>query len=206
MIYTHVLNKGGLGVRSPFGEYKEVVTVSLPDRRRPVLGSKRTEVMRGGPVTIESSPVCCVCDIPAPHLRYHAYRYGRFAVGFHREAISGAGFNPVFYTLTDTPVVRSIYRGLSSLDAADYSRFEDIADSLGWELDEVANRPEIDGGLDDIREEANSLEDLTTSAVARLKSLLAFIKTFGPTELVRSTVSGSGAQLLSSDSRPIRLP
>lgn len=163
------------------GDYKEVVTISLPDRRR-ALKSRRAEIVKGGPVTIESSPVCCVSDIPAPHLRYHAYRYGKFALGFHRDAIIRAGFNPVFYTLDDTPVVRSIYRGLSSLDVTDHSRIRELAESVEWELGEKAQALDVVSSLDDIGYECDSLEDEIGTAAAMVKSVLSFIKTFRRTE------------------------
>lgn len=47
-------------------------------------------------MTISTRPVCCLADIPIQHLSYHAKRYGKFAIGFHRHNV-GPQFNPVLY-------------------------------------------------------------------------------------------------------------
>jgi hypothetical protein len=39
-----------------------------------------------------------LADIPVAHLSYHAHRYGKAAIGFHRDAAIREGFHPVFYT------------------------------------------------------------------------------------------------------------
>src|SRR5438034_4943251 len=69
------------------GRYREIVRVVLPERRQIDTETRRVRVLRNVSIDIESSPICCLSDIPAPHLRYHAYRYGRFAIGFHRDAV-----------------------------------------------------------------------------------------------------------------------
>jgi hypothetical protein len=90
------------------GNYKEIVKIIVPERRRYDIEKKKTVTETNVPVEIISSAVCCLSDIPAAHLRYHAYRYGKFAIGFYRKAVIKHGFNSVFYTLTDTSVIRSI--------------------------------------------------------------------------------------------------
>jgi hypothetical protein len=43
------------------------------------------------------------------HLGYHAKRYGKFSIGFYREAAIRMGFNPVFYTLENQQVIQNYY-------------------------------------------------------------------------------------------------
>ncbi len=145
------------------GTYKEVVKVIIPEKKRFNSETRKVEVHKNVPVDIESSPICCLSDIPAPHLRYHAYRYGKFAIGFHRNSIIRAGFNPVFYTLQDTPIIRSIYEGFSSIRLADPHTIHDFAISLELQISDVENiydGLEIDslGDLWEIKTELDSLE------------------------------------------------
>jgi hypothetical protein len=93
-----------------------------------------------------------------------------------------AGFNPVFYTLDDTPLVRSIYRGLSSLRTADVARLDDIAQSLEWDIDQIEDTGDLSTGLTDLRDEAQSLGTIIETGVARVQQLMAFVKTFRRSE------------------------
>lgn len=162
------------------GTYKEVVKLILPEHRKFNPEIKKVEVQKNFPVNIESSFTCCLSDIPATHLRYHAYRYGKFAVGFHRNAIIRAGFNPVFYTLQDTPIVRSIYEGFSSLEFAypeailsQVSDIESDCDDLNIDVSsEIAN----------IECEVDSLETSIYNAKQSLEDFVAFVKTFDRSE------------------------
>ncbi|MBI2985792.1 MAG: hypothetical protein HYY45_03385 [Deltaproteobacteria bacterium] len=47
--------------------------------------------------TLWGYPVCCLADIPLKDLHIHAERYGRFAIGFHKESAISSNFNPVLY-------------------------------------------------------------------------------------------------------------
>jgi hypothetical protein len=165
------------------GTYKEVVRVILPEHKKFNPETKKVEVKKNVPVHIESSSICCLSDIPAAHLRYHAYRYGKFAVGFHRNAIIRAGFNPVFYTLQDTPIVRSIYEGFSSLEFADPYVIRDAASSIESQVSDV----EVDNDYIDIdvsnevyeiEYEVHSLETYISNARQSLEDFVAFVKTF----------------------------
>jgi len=42
---------------------------------------------------------CSFCEIPIEHLQYHSARYGKFAIGFHREHLLGPRVRPVHYVL-----------------------------------------------------------------------------------------------------------
>lgn len=59
---------------------------------------------------IQTSKVCCLTDIPVQHLQYHAQRYGKFAVGFHRKKVVDDGFNPVLYSLEDSTVTKRVLK------------------------------------------------------------------------------------------------
>jgi Putative abortive phage resistance protein AbiGi, antitoxin len=62
-----------------------------------------------------SAPVCCLADIPIIHLGYHANRYGKFAIGFHRQAIIDAGFSPVFYQVEQSKTLGMLYAAIYTL-------------------------------------------------------------------------------------------
>ena len=169
------------------GTYKEVVRAIIPKRRKFNPATKKMEVRENVPVDIESSSICCLSDIPAPHLHYHAYRYGKFALGFHRDAVIRAGFNPVFYTLQDTPIVRSIYRGFSSLKIADFETIYNGISTIEMEISDVENiydNLDIDklGAVSDIESEVDSIENAISKALKSLQNLVAFVKSFEQNE------------------------
>lgn len=61
------------------------------------------------PVPVHTFYCCCVAEIPIQHLRYHAEWYGKFALGFHRENLTGKyRFRPVQYAFDhDDWVIRN---------------------------------------------------------------------------------------------------
>lgn len=165
------------------GDYKEVVKVTLPERVHYDHTKKQSVKESDVTVDVESAPVCCLADIPAPNLAYHAYRYGKFAIGFHRESVIKHGFNPVFYTLKDTDIVRSIYQGFSSLELVDLSTFEFDADDIRSGIDRLSQdydrlASDITRRLDDIDAARNELEDYFKDAHESLRQFIAFVKTF----------------------------
>src|SRR4030042_2524099 len=169
------------------GTYKEVVRAIIPKQRKFNPATKKMEVRENVPVDIESSSICCLSDIPAPHLHYHAYRYGKFALGFHRDAVIRAGFNPVFYTLQDTPIVRSIYRGFSSLKIADFETIYNGISTIEMEISDVENiydNLDIDklGAVSDIESEVDSIDNAISKALKSLQNLVAFVKSFEQNE------------------------
>src|SRR5208282_980536 len=101
------------------GQYMELVKVRIPKLKKFNREKRISEVHENVLVELQSAPVCCLADIPIAHLTYHALRYGKFAIGFHRDAAIQHGFNPVFYTLHDTKIIRSIWRGLGAWEEAD---------------------------------------------------------------------------------------
>lgn len=48
-------------------------------------------------VTLWGYPVSCLADIPLKDLHIHAERYGRHAIGFHKESAINNNFHPVLY-------------------------------------------------------------------------------------------------------------
>jgi hypothetical protein len=48
-------------------------------------------------------------------LGYHARRYGKIAIGFHRHALTKGGFGPVFYQRFDSPLPSNLYALWSKL-------------------------------------------------------------------------------------------
>jgi hypothetical protein len=70
--------------------------------------------------SLESVPVCCVADIPVSHLGYHAQRYGKFAIGFHRHSLTKAGFNSVLYCLHQANPVTALWDGMQTIEGADF--------------------------------------------------------------------------------------
>jgi hypothetical protein len=144
---------------------------------------------------IVSSPVVCLADIPIQHLEYHAKRYGKFAIGFHRQSAIDNGFNPVFYTLENSTVINSIYQGFSSVESAEtkYAKnyLEDIESSIEEgvndaqsEIDEIVEDGnvsiEIDASsdIDNLNNELDEFDDIFDEARKSVKDFVALVKTF----------------------------
>jgi len=169
------------------GGYREVVKVQLPKLRKYSSQTRRVEERKNVTVTMYSSPVCCLSDIPIAHLSYHAKRYGKIAIGFHREAAVRHGFNPVFYTLQNTQVIRSIRRVFVRLENLGSNRVDDVADQIEsaiqdleeLECDHDSSVEQYLGVcVDDLRDEASEIEEAVSRAQKRLEGFLAFVKTF----------------------------
>jgi hypothetical protein len=169
------------------GTYKERVKAILPRRRRYNSATHRYVVEKNVPVVIESAAVCCLSDIPSPHLRYHAYRYGKFAIGFRREAVIEAGFNPVFYTLEDTPIIRAIHSGIQALGSIDSGGLQIAASNIQSAIDGAKSEHylldiDIDSEISDIETEGWIISESANEAMTSVKSFLAYTKTFGRDE------------------------
>lgn len=142
--------------------------------------SKDTRIV---PFTLTAVPVCCLSDIPVIHLAYHAARYGKFAIGFHREAVLRQRFNPVFYTPSNTRVLRSIYKGFTELKFINVETIKFAAWDIETRVQDV-DSGEIDISLPliDIDTEASDIEDYVSSASRSFRQFLAFVKTFNENE------------------------
>jgi len=162
------------------GQYREVVTARVPKQRFSKDRKSGPELFTNEKVM--SSRVCCLADIPVAHLSYQAQRYGKIAIGFHRDAAVRHGFNPVFYTLHDAKVLRSVcecfeqlrYKAADALGDAESnisSAIEDLTCQQGHQVD-------VDRGQLDISWEMRDIEDAVTAARQSLRAFLAFVKTF----------------------------
>lgn len=166
------------------GQYKEIVKVIVKEKRKYNLNLKKSEIFKNYPVTLTSKPVCCVADIPLQHISYHAHRYGKIAIGFHRSAIIKAGFNPVMYTLEHTELLNKIYEGYSSLDGIDVFSAKCELENLQGEIDTVLSDNDIDESVDSssIELELDFIESSQGSIEECLSQQLAHIKTFDESE------------------------
>jgi hypothetical protein len=163
------------------GSYQEVAKIMLPRRRELDPKTGKYVVRENVPAEIVSSPVCCLSDIPAAHLGYHAYRYGRFAVGFHRASAVNHGFNPVLYSLETTGVIRSIYDGFVWLEGIDTSFMTDLSSSINdlvGETDDDALISDVDSNVSDLDAIATDIEGTVSAARESLQEFVAFVKTF----------------------------
>ena len=163
------------------GQYREAAKVRVPKLRRYNSETKRFEEQKNVLVRLLSSRVCCLTDIPIAHLSYHANRYGKFAIGFHRDAAVRCKFNPVFYTLHDAEVLRFVYEGLAGLQGVDLSPFEYVVCNANLTC-EHGHEAESGDLEDDIWTEAEYVQETVNVAKRSFEHFLAFVKTFDQSE------------------------
>lgn len=166
------------------GNYQEIVKVIVPEKRSYNLDTKKVEIRKNVPVTVKSKPVCCVADIPLQHLAYHSNRYGKIAIGFHRDSIVKAGFNPVLYTLEDTSLLNAIYQGYYSVDDVLTDEAESEVDSLQGQIDGIIEEHELDEYIDasDILSALSFIESGHSKIESSFETFMAYIKTFDTSE------------------------
>lgn len=174
------------------GDYKERIRVIIPELRTYNAEKRQFLIQKRVPRVISSAPVCCLSDIPAPHLSYHAYRYGKFAVGFHRTAAVRHGFNPVFYTMEDAEIVQSIYEGFTELEFVDLQYISAGANEIEISIQNVESSLEGQGADVDIssiastasgiESEAEAAEGSIVKARRSFQEFLGFVKTFSSDE------------------------
>ena len=170
------------------GAYREVVKVQVPESSRKE--RKNQEAPANEPmkiVELKSSPVCCVADIPIAHLSYHAGRYGKIAIGFHREAAVRGGFNPVFYSLQSSSVLRSLYQGFAELREFGAEGAWSIARRVASDLEdlECAHGHAVDmstGEAYGVQSDIEDIGDIVAKALKELRRFLAYVKTFNGDE------------------------
>lgn len=166
------------------GGYKEVVNVTAPWIRTYDPVSNKWEKSYNVPKILMSAPVCCLADIPIMHLSYHAKRYGKIAIGFHREVVIRHGFGPVFYQLHNSAILQAIYAGFAGLQETDALDLEQSISDLGDGIEslecEHGHAVDVDriSLLYDVEGEANVVTNAINGAIGSLKNLLAFVKTF----------------------------
>jgi len=166
------------------GNYQEIVKVIVPEKRSYNLETKKVEIRKNVSVTVKSKPVCCVADIPLQHLAYHSNRYGKIAIGFHRDSIVKAGFNPVLYTLEDTSLLNAIYQGYYSVDDVLTDEAESEVDDLQGEIDGLIEEHELDDYIDasNISSALSFIESGHSKIESSFETFMAYIKTFDTSE------------------------
>lgn len=123
---------------------------------------------------LETTPVCCVADIPIAHLAFHSEKYGRMAIGFKRQSLMNARFNPVFYVKEDKPALLRFHDALSSMQSLDLKAEEMLALTVGdLQKDSSADRELRTSLLESIDQIRNRVDE----AAQKLRLLQSFIKT-----------------------------
>lgn len=161
------------------GSYKEIVRVVIPFVSELNRSTRKFVKKKNVSTEISSAPVCCLSDIPVQHLGYHAARYGKFAIGFHRAAVVQHGFNPVFYSLHNSSVLRSICNGFWNVKNADTSIIRDTAsdiEDVEPDDEDVRNKLSMTASVLDLLVE--DLDNTLESARESLGEFIAFVKTF----------------------------
>jgi hypothetical protein len=98
------------------GKAAERLDVTLPTVERIGIGPDKQHIYKEGTRAYLFSPVCCLADIPIMHLSYHEKRYGKIAIGFHRQSVIKAGFSPVFYQLQNSIALTALFQTILCLD------------------------------------------------------------------------------------------
>ena len=166
------------------GDYHEVVKTIIPYKRIFNLKKRDFEIKKNVRATIKSKPVCCVADIPIQHLSYHSNRYGKIAIGFHRNSVVSSGFNPVLYTLENSILSKQIHDGHSQIANFDASWAAMSVDDIQSDIEKILDEHEIDEEVD-TNDAISAIEDLESDAALMLsyyENLLAYIKTFDNSE------------------------
>jgi len=163
------------------GSYREIVTVEKPRRHR-LRGA--VTLQRAARIRqLQSSPVCCLADVPIMHLSYLASRYGKFAIGFHRDAAMRHGFNPVFYTLQNSELIRSLYGGFGRISGIDMDGIRAIARDIRETLQQSNSRVDIGPDFANLELIADMFEQDVDVGRGSIQSFLAFVKTFSRRDL-----------------------
>ena len=178
------------------GGYREVIQAILPRIQR--LDPVTKDVIEEANVRrqISSAPVCCLADIPVIHLNYHAERYGKVAIGFHRDIVVGHGFNPVLYLMHDSPILESFYSGLYRIGATHDRQIEDRESAdfaeippIRWKksaTDGKSSKPKsfvLKNRFFEMLSAMNELVERIDVATLKMRTLIAFIKTFSSEDI-----------------------
>ena len=165
------------------GQYKEVAHVMRPSTWKVNPTTNKIIGSNFAKTTLESVPVCCLAEIPVEHLSYHAKRYGKIGIGFHRDAAIRCGFNPVFYQLHTSDVLQNIYAGFAALKKMALCDLESVTAGLRSKLERL---PNMGHDLDDklwstfyeVEGHANVASSAMPDADRSFQIFLAFVKTF----------------------------
>ena len=180
------------------GKYHELIKVQFDKIKKYDPEIKKTKTQKNIVETVETSPVCCVADIPLTELWHHAKRYGKMAIGWRRDSLVKAGFNPVLYTVHGQELIKNYYYSKNILESIGHSDITSKADSIVESIEsrmsdlegELSEHEDVDADIpdigmehgDEIRYEMKSLVEDIPQALNRLKNAMAFIKTFNNKE------------------------
>jgi len=166
------------------GKYHEVVRTIIPEKREYNISSKKFEVKKNVKIEIKSSPVCCLAEIPIQHLNYHSDRYGKIAIGFHRNSVVNAGFNPVLYTLEESFLSKNILNGYFSIGNIDTSWANSEIEDLEFSIESLIDDNELDEAIytDSVRDAIIEIESGINIIQSYYEDILAYTKTFNKSE------------------------
>lgn len=174
--------------------YSEVVRVLIPEIVVWNKEERKREKKYNVEKLITSSPVNCLADIPIQHLDFHSKRYGKFAIGFHRGSAIRNNFNPVFYSLQNSPVMNSIYSGFSIIQSTDtyylkseLDEIDTLLENIQDEVDELeidTDHIEIDGWYvkSDLESRIDDVENAIDETRESLANFVSFVKSFDEDE------------------------
>lgn len=160
------------------GDYHELIRVE----RRPNLNTNKRENNSIQQQLLHTAKVCCVAEISINQLFDHSKRYGKIAIGFKRESLLSAGFNPVFYTLENKQIASNFYKAQETLSLFDIdaSPLEELQSEIYdiFSRNHIEETVDIDCSLAGIQDSADEVRD----ALTELENALAFVKTFSEGE------------------------
>lgn len=174
--------------------YSEVVRVSIPEIKVWNKEKNKYEEKYNLEKLITSSPVNCLADIPIQHLDFHSKRYGKFAIGFHRSSAIRNNFNPVFYSLQNSPVMNSIYSGFSKIQSTEIQYLKSELDEIDNLLDDIQSdvddldidteHIEIDGWnvKSDLERTIDDVDSAIDDTRESLSNFVSFVKSFDEDE------------------------
>jgi hypothetical protein len=168
------------------GNYKEFVEgrpgqlITVPNKTK---GTMNVKIEPNFTQKIESKKVCCLADIPIQHLSYHAYRYGNFAIGYHRHSVIKSKLNPVLYTLSDNDIINDFVTTLHSIATSNknLANIYDILNAFLNDLDSLNDKHVADfkiKHLNYLKENLGNLFLKLEDSNEILNSFLAYIKSF----------------------------
>lgn len=164
------------------GGFHELIKVRIAEETTYSSHLRRHVTRRNQIRGIKTSPVCCVADIPLSELHYHSRRYGRFAIGFHRQSLINSGFNPVLYTEENGKIVHNFYGAQHTLSSLDESEIvqaaDDLASSIESEVQEVNANYDLNFDTSEVESAAENIVADANEALEQMKSSLAFVKTY----------------------------
>jgi len=173
--------------------YSELIKVIIPETYVYNKETRARELKYNVEREIKSSKVCCLADIPIQHLEYHSLRYGKFAIGFHRQSAIDHKFNPVLYSLHTSQLINSIYSGFTEIDGIDTeyikSELSNIENELNniedeiYDLNSDTTHINIDTSITyNAENEADALDNAIDYARDSIEDIVSFIKTFNDDE------------------------